>query len=44
MKIQVFWNVTQYRMVNTFLGLLDPEDEDATVLRNVGNYLHVDTA
>ena len=25
-------------------GLLDCEDEDTTILRNVGNYLPIDTA
>jgi hypothetical protein len=26
------------------LGLLDPEEEDTAILRNVGRYLPVDTA
>ena len=41
MQAQVFWDVTPCRLVNTYrlvLGLLDPEDEGTTILRNVGIY------
>jgi hypothetical protein len=51
MKIQVFWDVTPCRLVNSYrhfeegiiLELLDPEDEGAIFLRNVGTYLPVYT-
>jgi hypothetical protein len=39
-KIQVFWEVKPYRVVNnylhfqTFLGLLDPDDEGTIALQN----------
>ena len=35
LKIQVFRVVTPCRSVNNFLGLLGPNDEDATIFRNV---------
>ena len=37
---EIYFNLTwMFR-----LGLLDPEDENSTILRNVGNYLPVYTA
>lgn len=39
MKTRVFWDVTPYKNVE----LLDPENVSSAVLRNVGNYLPIDT-
>ena len=37
LKIQVLCVLMPCRMVDVLLGLLDPEDEGATILRNVSN-------
>jgi hypothetical protein len=54
LKTEVLWDVTPcYRVVISwyferqqflYLGLLDPEDEDSTVLQNVGKYSPNNTA
>ena len=46
MKIQVFWGVTQCRLVYRLrkpLALLDPEGRANTLFRNVSSCLRVDT-
>jgi len=47
MKVRIFWDVTPCRLINSWLlvlGLLDPEEEGNSILRNIGNYLPVDMA
>ena len=41
---QVYWDVTPCRLASVFFGLLEHEDKDTALLRNVGNCLPVDTA
>jgi len=44
LKIQVFWDVTPCRLVNSYqiLGLSDPKDEGTVILRNVSNCSPID--
>ena len=37
LRIQVLCVLMPFRLVDVLLGVLDPEDEGATILRNVSN-------
>jgi hypothetical protein len=43
LKFQAFWEVIPCCLVNSPLGILNPEDKGTTILRNVGNHLPTNT-